>query len=115
MCHQVPALTGPKLSAPLTDSVDISYWLCGHYPNLLPPDHESTIKYMFTKLHDLPIFALSARRESMPPEWQTNGIPPTAIDALLAKPDISPEYRRALEHKRELYARHESLPHGACG
>lgn len=61
---------------------------------------------MFTKLHDIQIFTLVARRDSVPPEWQANGIPPTAIDALLAKPDseISPEYRRALENKRELYA-----------
>lgn len=105
-CYQVPALTGPKLSAPLTDSVDISYWLCGQYPKLLPPDHEPTIRDMFRKLHDIPIFTLSARRDSMPPEWQANGIPPTAVDALLAKPDseISPEYRKALEGKRELYA-----------
>lgn len=103
--YQVPALTGPKLSAPLTDSVDISYWLCGHYPKLLPPDHESTIRDMFRKLHDIPIFTLSARRDSMPPEWLANGIPPTAVDALLARPDseISPQYRQALEKKRELY------------
>lgn len=111
MQWQVPAVTGPKLPTPLTDSVDISYWLCGHYSNLLPPSHESTIRDMFTKLHDIRFFALSARRDSMPPEWQTNGIPPTAIDALLAKPDseISPEYRRALETKRELYACHHPL------
>ncbi|KAL2283260.1 hypothetical protein FJTKL_10136 [Diaporthe vaccinii] len=102
---QVPALTGPKLPAPLTDSVDISYWLCGHYPKLLPPDHESTIRDMFRKLHDIPIFTLSARRDSMPPEWLANGIPPTAVDALLARPDseISPAYRRALENKREFH------------
>lgn len=105
MCYQVPALTGPTLSAPLTDSVDISYWLCDHYPKLIPTDHESTIRDMFHKLHDIRIFALSARRDSIPPEWQENGIPPTAIDALLARPDseISPEYRQALENKRKLY------------
>ena len=104
--HQVPALTGPKLSAPLTDSVDISYWLCAQYPKLIPPEHQPIISNMFTKLHDIHIFALSARRESMSPEWQASGIPPTAVDALLAKPDpeISPAYRRALEGKRELYA-----------
>lgn len=113
MHHQVPALTGPKLSAPLTDSVDISFWLCGHYPKLLPPEHESTIRDLFSKLHDINIFTLSARRDAMPSEWPASGIPPTAIDALLAKPDseISPEYRRALENKRELYARHRSLLH----
>lgn len=104
--YQVPALTGPKLSAPLTDSVDISYWLCGHYPNLLPPDLEPTIKDLFTKLHDIEIYSLSARPESVLPEWQTSGVPPTSVDALLAKPDseISPKYRKALEKKRELYA-----------
>lgn len=104
-------MTGPNLPTPLTDSVDISYWLCGHYPKLLPASHESTIRDMFTKLHDIRIFALASRRDSMPTEWQTNGIPPTAIDALLAKPDseISPEYRRALEIKRDLYAYHQPL------
>jgi len=99
-------LTGPKLSAPLADSVDISYWLCGHYPTLLPPDREAIIRELFTKLHDIEIYSLSARPESVLPEWQTSGVPPTAVDALLAKPDseISPEYRKALEKKRELYA-----------
>lgn len=113
MHYQVPALTGPNLSAPLTDSVDISYWLCCYYPNLLPPKHESTIRDLSSKLHDINIFTLSARRGSMPTEWPASGIPPTAIDALLAKPDseISPEYRRALEDKRELYAFHGSLYH----
>ncbi|KAL1847635.1 hypothetical protein Daus18300_013895 [Diaporthe australafricana] len=93
-----------KALSPLTDSVDISHWLCGHYPKLLPLEHESTIRDMFTKLHDIPIFSLSARRDSVPPEWQADGIPPTAVDALLARPEpeISSEYRRALENKREL-------------
>lgn len=103
--YQVPSLTGPKLSAPLTDSVDISYWLCEHYPNLLPTDRESTIRDLFAKLHDIEIYSLSARPESVLPEWRTSGVPPTAVDALLAKPDseVSPEYRKALEKKRELY------------
>ncbi|POS70335.1 hypothetical protein DHEL01_v211268 [Diaporthe helianthi] len=100
---QVPALTGPKLPAPLTDSVDISYWLCGHYPKLLPPGIEPTIRDLFTKLHDIHIYSLCVRPESVPPEWRTSGIPPTTVDALLGKPDseVSPAYRRALEKKRE--------------
>lgn len=97
----------------MTDSVDISYWLCGYYPKLLSPDYESTIRDMFDKLHDIPVFALSARRDSVPPEWQVDGIPPTAVDALLGRPEgeISPEYRQALENKRDLYAYHQVLLH----
>ncbi|KAG8158127.1 hypothetical protein KVR01_011888 [Diaporthe batatas] len=104
---QVPTLTGPKLPAPLTDSVDISYWLSGHYPKLLPPDLEPTIRDLFTKLHDIDIYCLCVRPESVPPEWRTSGVPPVSVDALLAKPDseISPEYRKALLKKREFHVK----------
>lgn len=109
-------MTGPKLSAPLTDSVDISYWLSGYYPKLLPRDLEPTIRDLFTKLHDIDIYCLCVRLDSVPPEWQRSGVPPISVDALLAKPDseISPEYRRALEKKRELCAFHRSSLWDSC-
>ena len=89
-------MTGPSLAAPLADSRDISYWLCTHYPGLLPAAHESAIREMLARQHAVNAYALS-----VPVEDRVEVMPTPAIDALLARDDISPEYRRALETKRD--------------
>ena len=96
--RQVPALTGGSLPSPLTDSLDISYWLCIYYPHLLPAVHESTIRSMLSQLHDIQALSLTIRKE-----YWADGVPAPSVDALLSKTDISTAYRHALEFKRNLW------------
>ena len=95
----MPALTGPGLDPPLTDSLDISYWLCSFYPGLLPREYEVTIRTLLSKLHDIQALSLSVTDK----EDRSEVVPCPAVDALLAKADISFHYRQALEYKRDLY------------
>jgi hypothetical protein len=95
--RQVPALTGPDLDPPLADSLDISYWACGLYPKLLPKQYEATIKEFLSNLHNIQALSLS-----VPPEDCGEKFPCPAVDAVLAKEDIRPQYRQALERKRDL-------------
>src|SRR6266536_361321 len=50
---QVPAMTGGSLSEPLTDSLDITYYLCDLYPNLAPAEHKEVIYRLLKELHQI--------------------------------------------------------------
>ncbi|KAE8155071.1 hypothetical protein BDV25DRAFT_135404 [Aspergillus avenaceus] len=81
---QVPALTAKSLPAPLTDSLSISYWVCERQPSLIPETHRASIHRLLSQLHCI----------------QGNPQNPAVYD-LLARRDITPEHRRALEYKRD--------------
>lgn len=98
---KVPALTGESLSQPLTDSLEISYFLCRRFfPRLLGGAREPAATSLLSKLHSIPALSLSVA-----PEYCMNFLPFPAVDALLADPAISAEYRGALELKKSLYVR----------
>ncbi|RAQ51024.1 hypothetical protein AFGD_003561 [Aspergillus flavus] len=82
---KVPALTSKSIPAPLTDSLSISYWVCEQHTSLIPEAHRTTIQRLLSQLHHI----------------QAENNPNPAVDDLLARTDISPEHRRALEYKRD--------------
>ncbi|KAB8225762.1 hypothetical protein BDV33DRAFT_77802 [Aspergillus novoparasiticus] len=82
---RVPAFTSKSIPAPLTDSLSISYWVCEQHPSLIPETHRTTIQRLLSQLHRI----------------QADNNPNPAVDDFLARKDISPEHRRALEYKRD--------------
>ncbi|KAF5863313.1 hypothetical protein ETB97_010311 [Aspergillus alliaceus] len=87
---KVPVLTSKSLPAPLTDSLSISYWVCEQRPSLIPETHRATIQRLLSHLHRI----------------RTDNNPNPAIDDLLARVDITPEHRRALEYERDRERKH---------
>ncbi|RFU75034.1 thioredoxin [Trichoderma arundinaceum] len=90
---QVPALTSPALPAPMTESYDISKWLCEKQPELVPEQHREEIQTIMDKLYSFHAKALTAG-----PEEKKHGIPNQAAE-LLEKKDLTEGHRRALEIK----------------
>ncbi|PTB70550.1 hypothetical protein BBK36DRAFT_1165073 [Trichoderma citrinoviride] len=90
---QVPALTSRALASPLTDSHDISEWLCEKQPELVPEYHRITIQKIMDKLYSFHAMALTIGREQ-----KKHGIPNRAAE-LLEKKDLTEHHRRALEMK----------------
>jgi glutathione S-transferase len=91
---QVPALTSPSLTEPITDSLDITYFLCDLYPTLAPKEHREAIYRLLKENHRIQYLSLS-----FTPAENRAGFISTAIENLLAHTDISEEYRKALEFK----------------
>ena len=97
---QVPALVGGRLSAPLTESLAISRWLCEyHFTGLMPPRFRETMDDLMGRLHEISGMSLSvtASADEFP-----EGIPIASVDERLSQDDVSPEYRAALEAKKAL-------------
>lgn len=90
---QVPALTSPALSSPLTDSYDISKWLCEKQPELIPQKHQEMIQNMMEKLYSFHAMTLT-----IGPDERKHGILNRAAE-LLEKKDLTERHRRALELK----------------
>ncbi|KAF7556753.1 hypothetical protein G7046_g6223 [Stylonectria norvegica] len=96
---QVPALTSPALPAVLDDSRAIADWLCEQQPELLPPEHRTTIARLMDKMYSFHALPLAVSSTAGQYEY---GIPNTAA-ARLEKSDLSEPYRRALEIKSVLH------------
>ncbi|KAL6880982.1 hypothetical protein J3F83DRAFT_20242 [Trichoderma novae-zelandiae] len=90
---QVPALTSRALASPLTDSYDISDWLCERQPELVPEYHRNTIQSIMDKLYSFHAMALT-----IGPYEKKHGIPNRAAE-LLERKDLTEHHRRALEMK----------------
>ncbi|KAL7796500.1 hypothetical protein V8C37DRAFT_400258 [Trichoderma ceciliae] len=90
---QVPALTSAALLSPLTDSHDISKWLCEKQPELVPDEHRETIQSTMDKLYSFHAMTLT-----IGPDEKKHGIPNQAAE-LLEKKDLTKTHRRALELK----------------
>ncbi|KAK4574113.1 hypothetical protein LTR86_001874 [Recurvomyces mirabilis] len=91
---QVPALTSSSLDTPITDSLDITYYIAERYPTLMPSEHKQTIIDLLGELHDINYFSLSFGDKPDGAKGQAK-----AIRGRMEDPAISPEYRRALEYK----------------
>ena len=91
---QVPALISPALPAPLTDSLDITYLLCGLYPSLAPDEFKDQIKQILRELHQIQYLSVSFS----PSQNRAPSIT-AAIEERLARPNISSSYKHALEYK----------------
>ena len=95
---KVPALVSPKLHSPITETLDITYLVCRSYPKLMPPEHSDIIKVLLFELKSIEPFSLCFP----PPENRAEGSPNPYIEELLARPDISDTWRKALQYKLEL-------------
>ena len=91
---QVPALTSSSLATPITDSLDITYYIAERYPTLMPPEHKQSIIDLLGDLHEINYFSLSFGDKPERAKGQAK-----AIRDRIADPTISSEYRNALEYK----------------
>jgi glutathione S-transferase len=83
VASQVPVLVNPGvLSIPITESIDISYYICARYPSLLPVEHKDQITKLLHDLHEVNYFSLSFY-----------------LQRLLATPGLSARYIEALKYK----------------
>ena len=97
---QVPALTGNVLQQPLLDSISISLYMAeSHYPAMLPSEHASVIRDLMGRIHG--IYGLSFSNKNPTTEMTQRN--PSPVEDLLKRDDLSPEYRRLLEAKLDLY------------
>lgn len=56
----MPALAGPSLPEPLTETIDIARFLMSRYPSLCAPEqHRQEADDLLAKLHDIEYFPLS--------------------------------------------------------
>ncbi|KAI0833932.1 hypothetical protein F5Y06DRAFT_280223 [Hypoxylon sp. FL0890] len=95
---QVPVLVNEKLlEKPLTESVDISYYIADWYPSLLPPQHEQVIRELVDEMHEISYKLLTFGTETKLPQLSRNWLLEQA-----KRTDISTEYKKALEYKAEL-------------
>ena len=83
----------------MSESLRITLYISESYPQLLPTVHQKTILSLLDELH-----AISAYSLSFPPPKDGSPLRPSPkLTELLARPDISDAYRKALEHKLEQY------------
>lgn len=84
-------------TSPLTESLDITYFLAEHYPGLCPERHIDQIKSLLAELHDINYFSLTYTHKP-----QRAADMEGAVIKVLAKSDLSEHYRKALEYKLEM-------------
>ncbi|OCT52822.1 hypothetical protein CLCR_10613 [Cladophialophora carrionii] len=95
---QVPVLLSPGfLDRPITDSLDITLWLCERYPDLRPLEHAEEINSLLRNLHVINFFSLSMRNRPQRASTQEQ-----AIHAQLNVPGLSDRHKKALEYKLEV-------------
>jgi glutathione S-transferase len=93
-------MTSPELTEPITESLEITLHIAQFYPNLLPQQHKATILKLLEELHAIQPLSLSISPSNLNEE--SGDIPSTSFEKLLLSDDISPQYRKSLEYKREL-------------
>ena len=93
---QVPALVSSALPDNLTDSLDITRYLCEIYPHLAPEESKQKVHELLDQLHQISYVSLSFT----PTENRVGGIR-DAIQKRLTQSRISDSYRKALEYKLE--------------
>ncbi|KAK5033476.1 hypothetical protein LTS07_003780 [Exophiala sideris] len=98
---QVPVLAhDSKLDRPIADSLEITYWLAEKYPQLIPAEHKDEIRQYLKDLHALNYFSLSFPGRAEVAQGFENG-----VNRRLADPNISDQYRKALEFKLSVIKR----------
>lgn len=94
----MPVLNSPGyFEKPITDSLDITFWLCNRYPALRPAQHAAEVTRLLKALHAINFFSLSMRSV---PERAT--IMQGMIKDKMSASGISEKYRKALEYKMEV-------------
>jgi glutathione S-transferase len=95
----VPVLANERvLDKPMAETVPISWYLCDWYPSLLPKEHEGAIRELIEELHAINYHVLTFGLKSpIKAACLARG------QEILAKTDVSAEYRRALEAKLDRF------------
>ncbi|KAF3021524.1 hypothetical protein E8E14_012286 [Neopestalotiopsis sp. 37M] len=70
-----------------------------HFPDLLPGAHKTEIQELLSRLHSFEGLSLSVPSKADRQE----GVPNPSLEGFLARPDLSPEYKRALEYKNKFH------------
>ncbi|OAL27736.1 hypothetical protein AYO22_03402 [Fonsecaea multimorphosa] len=97
----VPVLKGPSsskvLKTPLSESVDITYFLAERFPSLCPPHLSQQIRRLLAELHDINYFSLTYTRKPQRASDMEN-----SVLSLLSDPAISSRWREALKFKLDV-------------
>lgn len=94
----VPALTNPALlQTPLIGTVDITWYICGWYPSLLPPEHETTIRASIRELHEISFPVLTFGGD----DTHAFDLNEKVLEILRGR-EVSEEYKKALEYKSKV-------------
>ncbi|KJZ71915.1 hypothetical protein HIM_08671 [Hirsutella minnesotensis 3608] len=92
---QVPVLVNKgALGAPMPQTLDISWYLCDWYPDLLPREHEAQIRRLLEELHAINYAVLTFGPDAALLRGSMG-----RVDGLLGRRDISAAHREALELK----------------
>lgn len=92
---QVPVLGSPDaFTFPMAQTTNITSYVAGRHPRLLPPEHANKIKKALEDMHDLNFFTLSFRSSPKLAAGFADG-----VLRRLERKDIGDEYRKALEYK----------------
>jgi hypothetical protein len=89
----VPVLTS-SLQSPICDSLEITHFIANYFKNLIPESHKAQITKLLAELHGLNYFSLS-----FPGRQQMAVTLSAPIEKRLQDPNISEDYRKALEFK----------------
>jgi glutathione S-transferase len=95
---QVPVLSSPVLKKPISESVDITYFLAERVPALCPPHLSRQIRYLLAELHDINYFSLTYTHKPQRASDMEN-----SVLTLLSDPAISDRWREALKFKLDVY------------
>ncbi|CRG87495.1 hypothetical protein PISL3812_04513 [Talaromyces islandicus] len=90
---QVPVLMS-SLQSPICDSLEITHFIANYSKNLIPENYKTQITDLLTELHGLNYFSLS-----FPGRQRMAVTLSTPIEKRLQDPNITEEYRKALEFK----------------
>lgn len=82
------------LAKALPDSLDITHYVAGRYPNLIPEGQKTQIVDLLKELHSVNYFSLSFQKQ---PAYG-KGLKSAVVERL-SQPGISEKYRTALEYK----------------
>jgi glutaredoxin 2 len=89
----VPVLLS-SLQSPICDSLDITHFIANYSKSLIPENHKAEITELLAELHNLNYFSLS-----FPGRQQMAVTLSAPIEKRLQDPNITGEYRKALEFK----------------
>lgn len=92
----MPVLVDDGLEQPIADSLEITHYLAGLFPDLIPSDHRADIVRLLEDLHALNFFSLSY--DGQRAMTQKN----VAIIQEKMAGDISSRYQSALAYKLEV-------------
>jgi glutathione S-transferase len=95
---QVPVLSFPVLKTPISESVNITYFLAERVPALCPSHLSRQIRHLLAELHDINYFSLTYTHKPQRASDMEN-----SVLTLLSDPATSDRWREALKFKLDVY------------